>query len=123
MELEKYNRIKKYLSSEGFSEAEAYRMLRAADNPEEFDNNRLAAEVYNGCKEIILRACHKRCPEKTGYNNKCDSCIIQHVFELLKDKFRWKCTDGLKTVKDDERAFAALKWLVMEEHKAEHWCY
>ena len=123
METEKYNRIRKYLLSEGFSAVEVYRMLRAADDPGQFDNDRLADKVYDGCKEIILRACNKRCPDRPGYNEKCERCIVQYVFRLLKIEFRAKCSDWVKVTKNDERAFAALKWLVMEEHKPEHWCY
>lgn len=123
LDTEKYNKIREYLLSEGFSATEAHRMLEAADDPSKFDNRRLAKEVYKGCEEIIHRICLKRCPGRPGYSEKCARCIVQNVFSVLRDEFQYKCAGAMPDIKDDFKAFDALLWLVVEEHKPDHFCW
>ena len=120
---ENYNRYKEMLENLGFSQSEAYKMLKSIEPDEEKNNARLVSDFYDGCREIVHRMCRQRCPMNEGFEKKCESCLVQHVFKVLTTQFKISAEASERHGKHPQPVFSALAWLVLKSHEPERFCW
>ena len=120
---ENYAQCRTALEEMGFSETESYKMLKSIEPDEEKDNTRLVSDFFDGCREIVNRMCRQRCPMNEGFEKKCESCLVQHVFQVLTTQFKITAEESEGHGKHPQPVFSALAWLVLKSHEPESFCW